>query len=201
MASGNGSNLQAVINACADGRIGASVVAVVSDVAGARALQRAEQAGIPAVHVGRRAAESRADYDARLADVVSGFAPDYVVLAGWMRILSMGFLGWFPGMVLNLHPALPGDLPGTNAIERAWQESRTGSRRRTGVMVHRVPDEGVDVGPVITCREVPIHPDDTLDTLTERVHAVERHLLVRTLGELCLTPFPTDTDTVSGGRP
>lgn len=197
LASGNGSNLQAVIEACADGRIHASVAAVVSDVAAARALRRAEQAGIPAVHVGRRADEARTDYDARLADVVSGFAPDYVVLAGWMRILSMGFLGWFPGMVLNLHPALPGELPGTHAIERAWQESLAGTRRRTGVMVHQVPDEGVDVGPVLTCREVPIHPDDTLEILTERVHAVERHLLVRTLGELCPTPHPTDS--VSGG--
>lgn len=208
MASGNGTNLQAVIDACADGRIHAVVAAVVSDIAGAGALQRAERAGIPAVHVGRRADETRADYDTRLADVVSGFAPVYVVLAGWMRILTMNFLGWFPDMVLNLHPAMPGDLPGTNAIERAWHESRTGTRRRTGVMVHRVPDEGVDTGPIITCREVPIHPDDTLETLTERMHAVEHHLLVRTLGELCPAPLAPRTppapstprtDTVPGG--
>jgi folate-dependent phosphoribosylglycinamide formyltransferase PurN len=135
-----------------------------------------------------------------LADVVSGFAPDIVVLAGWMRILTMGFLGWFPGMVLNLHPALPGDLPGTRAIERAWEEFLAGTRQRTGVMVHRVPDDGVDNGPVLTCREVPIHPDDTLLSLTERIHAVERHLLVRTIGELCLASARS-LDATSGGQP
>ena len=81
----------------------------------AAVLQRAERAGVPAVHVGRRPDESRADYDARLADIVSGFDPDHVVLLGWMRILPMSFLGWFPGMVVNVHPALPGELPGTVA--------------------------------------------------------------------------------------
>lgn len=199
LASGNGSNLQAVIDACGHGLIRGSVVAVVSDVADARALQRATFAAIPAVHVGAHPGEQRADYDARLADVVSGFAPDIVVLAGWMRILTMGFLGWFPGMVLNLHPALPGDLPGTRAIERAWEEFLAGTRQRTGVMVHRVPDDGVDNGPVLTCREVPIHPDDTLLSLTERIHAVERHLLVRTIGELCLASARS-LDATSGGQ-
>lgn len=199
LASGNGSNLQAVIDACGHGLIRGSVVAVVSDVADARALQRATFAAIPAVHVGAHPGEQRADYDARLADVVSGFAPDIVVLAGWMRILTMGFLGWFPGMVLNLHPALPGDLPGTRAIERAWEEFLAGTRQRTGVMVHRVPDDGVDNGPVLTCREVPIHPDDTLLSLTERIHAVERDLLVRTIGELCLASARS-LDATSGGQ-
>ena len=72
--------------------------------------------------------------------------PDWVVLAGWMRVLSMSFLGWFPGMVVNLHPALPGELPGVNSIERAWHEAQAGQRDHTGVMVHLVPDEGVDDG-------------------------------------------------------
>src|SRR6476619_7243 len=120
LASGHGSNLQAIIDACADGRLPASVAAVVSDQAEAHALVRAGTAGIPAVHVGRHAGEPRAEYDARLADVVAGFGPDLVVLAGWMRILTMSFLGWFPGQVINLHPALPGDLPGIDSIRRAW---------------------------------------------------------------------------------
>ena len=81
-------------------------------------------------HVGRHDGEARADYDARLADVVAGFGPDFVVLAGWMRILTMSFLGWFPDRVVNLHPALPGELPGTHAIERAWQEALAGERTR-----------------------------------------------------------------------
>lgn len=185
MASGNGSNAQALIDACAAGAMPAQVVALVSDKADARALERADAAGLPAVHVGRRPAESREDYDARLADIVSGFDPDFVVLAGWMRILTLSFLGWFPGMVLNLHPALPGELPGTHAIERAFTEAREGHRTHTGVMVHMVPDEGVDDGPVLASARVDILPTDTLHLLEARMHAAEHRLLVETLHHLC----------------
>jgi phosphoribosylglycinamide formyltransferase 1 len=187
LASGNGTNLQAVLDACADGRLPAQVAAVVSNNAGSGALQRAANAGVPFVHIAPHADEPRADYDARLADLVSGFDPNWVVLAGWMRILSMSFLGWFPGMVVNLHPALPGELPGVNAIERAWREAQLGERDHTGVMVHLVPDEGVDAGPVLGAATVPIHPADSLDSLTERVHIVEHRLLIETLANLCTT--------------
>lgn len=187
LASGNGSNVQAVIDACDRGDIPARVVAVVSDRADARALQRADHSGIPDVHVGKRADESRSDYDARLADVVSGFDPDHVVLLGWMRILTMSFLGWFPGMVINLHPALPGQLPGTDAIQRAFAEFQRGERTSTGVMVHLVPDEGVDIGPVLDSAVVPIQPDDTLDSLAERIHITEHQLVVATLARVCRT--------------
>jgi len=108
------------------------------------------------------------------------------VLAGWMRVLTMSFLGWFPRRVVNLHPARPGELPGTHAIERAWQEALAGERTETGVMVHLVPDEGVDDGPVLATETVAIRPDDTLESLTERVHATEHRLLVDTLRDLCL---------------
>jgi phosphoribosylglycinamide formyltransferase 1 len=185
LVSGNGSNLQAVIDGCAAGSIDGQVVAVVSDKPDVFALQRAEAAGVPAVHVGRRPGEERADYDARLADVVAGFGPHVVVLAGWMRILTMSFLGWFPDRVVNLHPALPGELPGTHAIERAWHEALAGQRTSTGVMVHLVPDEGVDDGPVLATATVEIRPDDTLETLTARVHATEHRLLVESLHDLC----------------
>jgi formyltetrahydrofolate-dependent phosphoribosylglycinamide formyltransferase len=185
LASGTGSNLQAIIEACADGRLPATVAAVVSDQAEAHALVRAGHAGIPAVHVGRHPGEPRPEYDARLADVVAGFGPDLIVLAGWMRILTMSFLGWFPDRVVNLHPALPGELPGTHAIERAWHEALAGERTATGVMVHLVPDEGVDDGPVLGTTIVPIRPDDTLESLTARVHAAEHELLITTLAPLC----------------
>ena len=185
LASGNGSNLQAVLDGTAAGDVHADVVAVISDHADAFALCRATDAGVPSVHLGRLPGEQRADYDARLADLVAGFAPDFVVLAGWMRILTASFLGWFPHRVINLHPALPGELPGTHAIERAWHEALAGERTRTGVMVHAVPDEGVDDGPVIASVEVPIELDDTLDTLTARIHAAEHRLLIDTLRKLC----------------
>lgn len=187
LASGTGTNLQAVLDACADGRLPAGVSAVVSNRAGSGALQRAADAGVPYVHVAPRPGEPRSDYDARLADIVSGFDPDWVVLAGWMRLLSMSFLGWFPGMVVNLHPALPGELPGVDAIERAWREAQDGRRNHTGVMVHLVPNEGVDDGPVLATATVPIHPSDTLESLADRVHGVEHRLLVETLATLCTT--------------
>jgi formyltetrahydrofolate-dependent phosphoribosylglycinamide formyltransferase len=187
LASGSGTNLQAILDACKDGRLPASVAAVVSNKAGSGALQRAADAGVPFVHAAPHAGEPRPDYDARLADIVTGFDPDWVVLAGWMRVLSMSFLGWFPRMVVNLHPALPGDLPGVDAIERAWREAQSGERDQTGVMVHLVPDEGIDDGPVLATATVPIHPSDTLESLANRVHGVEHRLLVETLATLCTT--------------
>lgn len=187
LVSGNGTNLQAVLDACDGGALVglAEVVAVVSDKSDAYALQRAAAAGVPSVHIGRHDGEARADYDARLADVVAGFDPDLIVLAGWMRILTISFLGWFPNRVINLHPARPGELPGTHAIERAWHEALAGEREVTGVMVHLVPDEGVDDGPVLATDDVPILPDDTLETLEARVHTVEHRLLVDTIRQLC----------------
>ncbi len=188
LVSGSGTNLQAILDACDDlGALDnhAEVVAVVSDRYDSYALKRAGLAGVPSVHIGRQTNEARSDYDARLADVVAGFDPDLIVLAGWMRILTTSFLGWFPNRVINLHPARPGELPGTHAIERAWHEALAGEREVTGVMVHLVPDEGIDDGPVLATADVPILPDDTLDVLEERIHAVEHRLLVATIRQLC----------------
>jgi len=185
LASGAGSNAQAIVDACSTGRLRADVVAVVSDRPGAGVLARAEAAGIPAILRAPGVDEPRDRYDARLAEAVATFDPDVVVLAGWMRILMMPFLGMFPDRVVNLHPALPGELPGTRAIERAWREAMLGERTSTGVMVHLVPDEGVDDGPVLATTTVPIHPTDTLDELTARVHAAEHRLLVEALSTLC----------------
>jgi len=193
LVSGGGSNLQAIIDACAGEQLPAEVVAVVSNQADVFALQRADAAGVPAVHVGVHPGEERSDYDARLADVVAGFDPDLVVLAGWMRLLTMSFLGWFPQRVVNLHPALPGDLPGTRAIERAWDEALAGTRTGTGVMVHLVPDEGVDDGPVLGTATVDIDTDAGFDAFAELVHATEHRLLVDTLTDLC-TDTPDRTE-------
>jgi formyltetrahydrofolate-dependent phosphoribosylglycinamide formyltransferase len=185
LASGTGSNLQAILDACAGGTLPARVVAVVSDRPDAAALDRATAAGVPAIALARRPGEIRADYDTRLAAAVGARDPDLVVLAGWMRILTMSFLAHFPDRVVNLHPALPGELPGTHSIERAWHEALAGERTRTGVMVHLVPDEGVDCGPVLATAIVPIQPDDTLESLTARVHTTEHRLLVSALSDLC----------------
>lgn len=185
LASGNGSNLQAILDASAAGRLPASVVGVVSDQPGAGALVRAARAGVAAHPLPRADGEARREYDARLAEVVGALRPDWVVLAGWMRILTMAFLGRFAGRVVNLHPALPGEHPGTHAIERAFTAWREGGPARTGVMVHLVPDEGVDDGPVLATTQVPIRAGDSLADLAARVHAAEHELLVAVLSRLC----------------
>jgi phosphoribosylglycinamide formyltransferase-1 len=189
LASGNGSNLQALLDACGDGHLDAAVVAVVSDRPDARALERARRhavASVVALPPDRSMPRHR--WDAALADVVGAVQPDWVVLAGFMRLLSSAFLDRFPGRVVNLHPALPGELPGTRAIERALEEASVGVRTRTGVMVHLVPDEGVDDGPVLATVEVPIHADDDLASLSARMHAAEHDLLVTTLARLVTAP-------------
>ena len=129
-----------------------------------------------------RADRSNRDYDADLAAILRAFAVEWVVLAGWMHILSESFLTHFPSRVVNLHPALPGTFPGTHAIERAYEAYRRGKIHETGVMVHYVPDEDIDDGPVIVQERVPIHAADTLDDLEARIHAVEHALYVRAIG-------------------
>jgi phosphoribosylglycinamide formyltransferase 1 len=185
LVSGNGSNLQALLDGCADGRIAGRVVAVVSNRPDVFALQRADAAGVPAVHIGPAPGEPRAEYDARLADVVAGFQPDVVVLAGWMRVLTMSFLGWFPGQVVNLHPALPGDLPGTDSIRRAWDSALAGERSSTGVMVHLVPDDGIDDGPTLATRTVPIDGRGSFEAFEATMHEAEHELLVATVAAIC----------------
>jgi phosphoribosylglycinamide formyltransferase 1 len=192
MASGNGSNLQALMDACSSGELQAAIVGVISDQPGAYAIKRAEHANIPTRifpwRPYREGGRQRRHYDTDLAALVYSLSPDWIVLAGWMRLLSSAFLDLFPMKVINLHPALPGTYPGTHAIERAWTDYKTGALQNTGVMVHFVPDEGVDSGPVIAHQVVPIESEDTLDSLTERIHRVEHRLLVSALRSL-ITPL------------
>ena len=178
--SGSGSNLQALIDASEAGRLAAEVVAVFSNRADAYGLQRADWHGIPII-VAHPSGCSRAEYDKALAALVENYQPDWIILAGWMRILTMNFLGKFPNRVINLHPALPGQFPGTHAIERAFEAYQRGEIEQTGVMVHLVPDEQVDAGPILGQVVVPISTEDTLETLTERVHQTEHRLLAETV--------------------
>jgi len=187
LVSGAGTNMQAIAEACATGALAATVSAVIADRPTAGALQKATDAGITTLVVERGPGEERPAYDRRLADVVDQFQPDFVVLAGWMKLLSMNFLKRFPNRVVNLHPALPGQFPGTHSIERALQAAQRLGLNRTGVMVHFVADEGVDNGPIIATVEVPIHPADSLESLTERVHEAEHVLLVEALATVLAT--------------
>ncbi|MCB0062988.1 MAG: phosphoribosylglycinamide formyltransferase [Caldilineaceae bacterium] len=186
--SGNGSNLQALMDAIRYRALDAEIVAVVSNRKDAYGLQRAEKAGIPTHYHPfkpyRDADRSRSAYDADLAALLKPYQPEWVVLAGWMHILSNAFLQKFPYRVVNLHPALPGQFPGTAAIARAHAAFQQGEIKKTGVMVHLVPDEGVDSGPVIASEEVLIYANDTVEMLERRIHQLEHRLLVEALQRL-----------------
>jgi formyltetrahydrofolate-dependent phosphoribosylglycinamide formyltransferase len=186
--SGNGSNLQALIDAIRMRLLDAEIVVVIANRKEAYGLQRAAKAGIPTRYYPlkpyRDAGQDRTVYDADLADSVAAYRPDWVVLAGWMHILSNAFLQRFPYRVINLHPALPGQFAGVNAIERAYEAYQSGKIKKTGVMVHLVPDEGVDSGPILATRDVLIYRTDTLEMLQQRVHQTEHQLLVEALHRL-----------------
>lgn len=179
--SGNGSNLQAILDACSQGKLPAQVVAVISNKADAYGLQRANNALIPSIVYPTQKYLERSEYDRQLAEIVAAFKPDWIILAGWMRLLSNAFLKHFPNKVINLHPALPDMFPGTHSIERAYDAWQSEEISQSGVMVHLVPDEGVDNGPLLNMRVVHIEDDDTLDSFEERMHAVEHELLVETI--------------------
>ncbi|MGA1746490.1 MAG: phosphoribosylglycinamide formyltransferase [Ilumatobacteraceae bacterium] len=187
LASGSGTNLQALLDAQQTNGLGnGRIVAVISDRPAAKALQRAIDAGVAAHPLPPTEGEQRSDYDRRLSDLIRHVDADLVVLAGWMRILTDTVVK--AHRVINLHPALPGELPGVRAIERAFDEFTAGVRSQTGVMVHEVPDEGVDSGPVLASAIVPIEPADSLEDLENRIHATEHRLLVDTVAQLCGTP-------------
>ena len=179
--SGNGSNLQAILDACASGELNAKVISVISNKADAYGLVRARNAGVEAIHFPKQENETRQEYDARLAAHVSTCFPGYIILAGWMRILSSSFLSCFSDRVINLHPALPGVFPGLHAIGRAYEAYQRGDIQYSGVMVHLVPDEGVDNGPVLGQQKIHFLPDESLEQFEARVHEVEHRLLVDTL--------------------
>lgn len=192
LASGSGSNLQALIDAVEAGTLQASIVAVISDRPEAGALQRAECAGIPAVAVplsDRRSVAARAEFEERLAATIAAFAPDLVVLAGWMLILGQPILERYHGRVINVHPALLPDGPGEACassrglvpVLRGAHAVRDALRQGlplTGATVHVVTPI-VDTGPVLLREEVPILDGDDQARLHERIKRVEHVLLPR----------------------
>jgi len=179
--SGSGTNLQALIDAMNSGKLDAQIVVVVANRRQAYGLVRAQQAGIPTRYFPLKpytdAGKSRAAYDADLAAEVAAYAPDLIVLAGWMHVLSPAFLEHFPHRVINLHPALPGQFAGTQAIERAFAAFQAGEITHSGCMVHTVIPE-VDAGPVIDTAVVPLYPADTFDDFAARMHVAEHRLIV-----------------------
>lgn len=173
MVSGNGSNLQALIdNVHHNPKVNAEIALVVCSKDGARALERAATAGIPTAVVALADPADREERDARLNEAIGAVNPDLVVMAGWMSIVTGVFLNQFPDKVINLHPSLLPAFPGMHAIQEAFDWGV----RTTGVTVH-IAEEAVDGGPPILQEPVPILAGDTVDTLAERIHGVEHRLL------------------------
>ena len=182
--SGHGSNLQALIDAQQRDELGGGqIVAVLSNRAEAYGLKRAQQANIPAEHLSHKDFATREAFDAALMTRIDTYAPDLVVLAGFMRILTPAFVQHYAGKMVNIHPSLLPKYPGmhthAHAIEAGDQEH--------GASVHYVT-EGVDEGPVILQGHVPILADDTPDTLQQRVHALEHQLYPRAVRMMCEQP-------------
>ncbi len=179
LVSGTGSTLAALLAAHGDPAYGARVVAVVSDRPGVRALELARDAGVPTAVVAPADFPDRAEWDHALAETVRVFAPDLVVLAGFMRLVGRSFLARHGGRTLNTHPALLPAFPGAHAVRDALAHGV----KVSGCSVI-VVDEGVDSGPIVAQAAVPVLAGDDEATLHERIKAVERDLLVDVVGRV-----------------
>lgn len=176
LVSGSGSNLQAIIDKLHGKVAGIEVALVVSNVPGVRALERAAAAGIPTGVFSLADYEDREERDLAMAEAIEQSGADLVVLAGYMHLLTGTFLDRFSYRIINLHPALLPSFPGENAFRDALKYGV----KVTGVTVHFV-DEGTDTGAIIRQEPLPVHDDDTEQTLAERVHALERLVLPRAI--------------------
>ena len=169
LASGGGTNLQAIIDRCQDNSILAEIVLIISNNPDAGALDRARQAGIPALCIDHRRYSVREDFDREVVKALQDAGADTIVLAGFMRIVTETLLKAFPQRVLNIHPALLPAFPGLHVQRKALEYGA----RFTGCTVHFV-DVGVDTGPIIVQAVVPVLDDDTEQTLAARI-LVEEH--------------------------
>ena len=170
LGSGNGSNMQSIVDAIAAGTLDAEVVCVLSDVPDAGILARAARQGIPHQYVDPAPFKTKLEglAEARVIGLLQAFGADTVVLAGFMRVVKPGLLQAFPRRVLNIHPALLPAFPGL----AAWKQALAYGVKVTGCTVHFV-DEGIDSGPIIVQRSVPVLDDDTPESLHARIQTAE----------------------------
>jgi phosphoribosylglycinamide formyltransferase 1 len=173
LVSGRGSNLQALIEAAREGRLGGEVAAVVSNVAAAPALDKARSAGVPAFVCDHRG-KPREEHDRAVLQVLRDHGADLVCLAGYMRLLSAPFLRALPHRVVNIHPSLLPAFPGLDAQRQAWEHGV----KVAGATVHLV-EEALDAGPIVMQEAVRVQPDDTPDRLAARILEAEHRLYPR----------------------
>ena len=185
LASGNGSNFQALLDAQNSKVLPINILGLISNNSEAHCLKRAQQNNIS-----HKVINTEQNYDEELIQSINELSENHsgnliIVLAGWMRIVSQNLINTFPN-IINIHPALPGKYPGTNAIKRAHNDFLSNEKlNTTGVMVHRVIEE-VDAGEVLDWIEVPILKSDSYESLEERVKCAEKPVLIRGLMKLIL---------------
>ncbi len=179
LVSGGGTNLQRLIDECENGSIPAGICAVISSKKGVYALERAAKHNIPAVTVARKDYGSKEEYDKALLSAIDNTKPDFLVLAGYINILSPGIIKKYQNKIINIHPALIPSFCGKGYYGvKVHQAALEYGVKVSGATVHFV-DEGTDTGPIIFQKSVPVYQDDTPETLQQRVLEVEHELLPR----------------------
>lgn len=169
--SGSGSNLQAFIDRIAAQQLNAEICAVISNNSDAYGLERAKAAEIEGICIDHKQFASRADFDQALAKSIKAYSPDWIILAGFMRILTADFVNQFSDKLINIHPSLLPKYPGTNTHQRALDAGD----EEHGVSIHFVVPE-VDAGPIILQGSIKINGDDSADSLQQRIHKIEHQL-------------------------
>jgi len=187
--SGSGTNLQAIIDQCQNGTIRGDILAVISNVPDAKGLDRARRANIEALTLEHRDYSSREEYDQALANLIDSFQPDLVVLAGFMRILTPGFVNRYLGRLINIHPSLLPKYQGLHTHQRALEAGDS----EHGATVHFVTPE-LDGGPPIIQGAVPVLPDDSEETLANRVQREIEHHIYPIAVDWCLNQRVQLTD-------
>jgi len=176
LASGNGSNLQAILDAIAAGTLDADVKIVIANVPGAKALERAANAGVATALMPHQEYPDRTSFDTALSQTLDAAGAEWIVLAGFMRVLSPGFIARHHRRILNIHPALLPSFPGVHAQAQVLAYGA----KVSGCTVHFV-DEGVDCGPIIAQRAVPVESGDSVASLSARILCQEHQLYVQVL--------------------
>jgi len=190
--SGRGSNFQAIERAVSTGRLPARIPAVISDRADAAGLSLARTAGIDTVALERRSFPDRARFENHLRIAIDGFAPRFVVLAGFMRVLGQGLVNHYRGRLINIHPSLLPKHRGLHTHQRVLDAGET----EHGASVHFVTP-ALDAGPVVSQVRMPVRPGDTPDTLAERLLPLEHRLYVATLALLLQHRVEIDHDRIA----
>jgi phosphoribosylglycinamide formyltransferase-1 len=187
LASGEGSNFEALAEAAGRGVLGGRIAVLLSDRPDAPALARARRLGVEPLFLDPGRRPTRLENEQAYVDALRARGVGVVLLAGFMRVLHRTFLAAFPGRILNIHPSVLPAFPGLDAIRRAWEHGVA----VTGCTVHLV-DEGVDAGPILDQAVVEVREDDTLESLTARIHQAEHRLYPATVARFLTEPFRVD---------